>query len=567
MNWKNIKRSLLLILTLLSAAPRFLGAAEKNQPQKAEFILHIPIKDASILQDGIMSESLGKLTRGRIGLNEISVTAPGYGVRRLRFWLKAGDKLTIEANLAKIRHHIDPEWKSLDKVLAANRISKIPSICNWYQDKTNDANVCRRQTFIEDLAFAEGSFFAIDDMRALATAKKLSTYRELVNQSTQVDPNLEAQTEEMFRLFPDNASVFQLTASLALQRGDCPRVHTIFVDAQQVLDNAWPLLLYKALCFEIQGQTEAAAMLLQETIKSQKTPAPYLSYHLGRLIVKKTPDSALELANVCLKSFRFDLSCQELGLMAARLSQKVYKVQRFNLDEGTFKTFRNLEEGLPKGQAEALFFSVIPLVNSYPHSLEFQLFLAWIDSAQKIGGGLDFYARKMQVGAILASSGLDTVVETLEKQNLSQLLPPVYRARLRSDGQDPNLWLRLIRAYSKAGNCPEVIKTVQEGASVLPKYNPQLLQMEASCYVLLNRPHDALESYLKVLTAQPKLWSTYYNLGAVYERLKRRKEALENYKIALQYNPPADIRDSINSKLLELQTPAAPGKKEKDKKN
>ncbi len=548
MNLTINKSWLFFTLALLPFAPHFLAAAEKPQNRQAEYTLQIPIKDAALVRDGIIGEPLGKPTRGKIGMNEVTVTAPGYGVRRLRFWLKAGEKATIEANLAKIHDPIEPEWKSLDKVLPIAKLSKMPSICTWYQEKTNDNAVCRRKSFLEDVAFSEPTPYAVDDMRALASSKKLTAFRELVNRSTEIDGPLEAQVEELFRLFPANSSVFQLNAAIALQRGDCPRVHTIFVDAQQVLPNTYPLLLYKALCFEIQGQTEAASMLLQETIKSNKTP-----------------DAALNLANICLKSFRFDLSCQELGLMSARLAQKVYKVQRFNLEEGTFKIFRNLEEGLPKGLAEALFFSVVPLINSYPHSLEFYLFLAWIDSVQKVPGGLDYYARKMQVGGILASNGLDSAIETLEKQNLSYLLPAVYRARLRSDPQDPNLWLRLIRAYSKAGQCPEVIETIQEGAGILPRYNTQLLQMQASCYVEMNRLDDALDAYLKVLTAQPKVWSTYYNLASTYDRLKKRKEALENYKSALQYNPPAEVRDSINARILELQQPAAPSKSKEKK--
>nr|WP_281181142.1 chemotaxis protein CheW [Oligoflexus tunisiensis] len=560
MNWTNHTRQLFLALALAPFGAQGLAAAEKPQTHHAEYTLSIPIKDAAIVRDGIIGEPVGKPKRGKIGLNEVTVTAPGYGMRRLRFWLKAGEKATIEANLAKLHSHTDPEWKSLDKVLPAARVSKMPSICAWYQAKTNDAAVCRRQSFLEDVAFSEPTPYATDDMRALASAKKLSAFRELVNRSTAIDPNLEAQVEEMFRLFPSNSSVFQLNAALAMQRGDCPRVHTIFVDAQQVLPNTSPLLLYKALCFEIQGQTEAASMLLQESLKSRRVPAPYLSYHLGRLQLQKKPDAALDLANGCLKSFRFDLACQELGLMSARLAQKVYKVQRFNLEEGTFKIFRNLEEGLPKGHAEALFFSVISLVNSYPHSLEFYLFLAWIDSVQKIGGGLDYYARKMQVGGILASGGLDMAIESLEKQDLSHLLPAVYRARLRHAPTDPNLWLRLIRAYSRAGQCPEVIQTVEEGSGILPRYNTQLLQMEASCYVELNRLDDALEAYLKVLTAQPNVWSTYYNLGSTYDRLKKRKEALENYRSALQHNPPPEIRDNINARILELQAAPPSGK-------
>ncbi len=567
MNWKINKLSLLrLLLTVLaSVVPAQARAAEKPASRQAEFTLQIPVKDAFIVREGGSTEPSSKVSKGKIGMNEITVSAPGYSVRKIRFWLKAGDKKTIAVNLSKVQQTIEPEWKSLDKVLPASKVGKIPSICVWYQDKTNDSNVCRRQTLLEDVSFAEPSAYAVDDMRALSSAKSLSLYRELVNRSLSQDVEVEARVEELFRLFPDNPSVFQLASSVALQAGDCPRVHTIFVDAQQVMENTYPLVLYKSICMEMQGQTELAVMLLQENLKDNKSPAPYLSYHLGRLLMKKSPDLALELANVCVKSFRFDMSCQELGLMSARLAQKVYKVQRFNLEEGTFKTFRNLEEGLPKGQAEALFFSVIPLVNTYPQSLEFYLFLSWIDSVQKIPGGLDYYSRKMQVGSILAGGSLDTLIDGLEKQNLTQLLPPLYRSRLRGNSQDPNLWLRLIRAHSKAGQCAEVLKAVQDGAQILPKYNAQLLQMEASCYVEMNRLNEALDAYLKVLTAQPKVWSTYYNLATVYEKLKQRKEALENYQRSLQFNPPADLRDSINAKILELQALTPAGKMKKSK--
>lgn len=535
-------------------------AAEKSQLKSAEFVLQTIPKDAGIVRDGKIVEPSFKPIRGKPGFNEVFVSAPGYGMRKIRFWLKTGERRTLIVNLAKIRKAIDPEWRSIDKPIAQAKLAKMPSICMWYQEKTNDSSVCRRHSFFEDIAFAEPSLYSIDDMRSLASKKMLDTYRELLNRSLSDDSNLENRVEELYQQFPENSSVFQLTAAIALKRGDCSRIHSLFVDAQQVLESTYPLLIYKAMCLEMQGQNEAATMLLQESIRSNRTSVPYLNFHLGRLLLKKYPEKSLELADSCLKNSRFDLSCQELGLMSARLLQKPYKVQRFNLEEGTFKTYQNLEEGLPKGQAEALFLNTIPLVNTYPHSLEFYLFLAWIDTVQKIPGGLDFYARKMQVGSSLSGSSLDTLIDGLEKQNLTQLLTPVYRSKLRLDSQDPNLWLRLIRAHSKAEQCPEVLQAAKDGEKILPKYNVQLLQIEADCFVQLNRPKEAIEIYIKILAVQPKIWSTHYNLAALYERTKQNKEALDRYKQAAQLNPPPELKDGINLKITELGAAASSGK-------
>jgi tetratricopeptide (TPR) repeat protein len=106
-----------------------------------------------------------------------------------------------------------------------------------------------------------------------------------------------------------------------------------------------------------------------------------------------------------------------------------------------------------------------------------------------------------------------------------------------------------------------VLKSIQEGSGILPRYNPQLLEMEGRCKLELGRFREALDTYLKIRIAQPKIWTTYYNLGTVHERLKQRKEAMDNYKLALDFNPPDDMRQSINARIHELGTVRAPARK------
>ena len=546
-----IRDILIALLVCLAGSPE---SSVSFATTRAEFTLQSNTRDLGLLVDGIITAvTPGTPLRGKVGLNEIMVTAPGYGTRKIRFWLISGESKTVPVDLAKMKNPVNPEWNSLDKQVGATRIAKLPSICVWYQEKTLDSRLCRRQTLLEDLAVAEPSLFAADDMKTLQDRKALDAYRHLVQSALRTDKETTRRIEDFYNEHAGIGAVLQLASLHHLVKGDCPRVHAVLADAFQTLPHVQALIPYKALCAEAQGQNEIAQSLYVQGMKLTRTPPPYLSFHAGRLMLRKSSALALEQANRCLKFFRFDLACQELGMMAARLDNKVLKIQKFSLEEGTFKTFLNLEATLPQGQFESNFFAVISLLNAYPQAIEYYLFLAWIDAVEKLDAGTDYYAQKMRVASILGGSTLDKVIESLEKQNLSQLLPPVYRSKLLFDATDPNLWLRLIRAYSKAGQCKEALAVIQEGGAVLPKYNAPLLQTQASCYVEQNRLQEALDIYLKILEIRPKVWSTYFNLAAVYERLKQRKEAIQYYKQTLATNSPPEVRDGVQFKLLELQ--------------
>ncbi|RYZ85261.1 MAG: hypothetical protein EOP04_16355, partial [Proteobacteria bacterium] len=59
------------------------------------------IKGLSVIKDGILSGAPGTPLSGRIGMNEIEVSAPNYAQRRIRFWIKANETKTVTINLVE----------------------------------------------------------------------------------------------------------------------------------------------------------------------------------------------------------------------------------------------------------------------------------------------------------------------------------------------------------------------------------------------------------------------------------------------------------------------------------
>ncbi len=571
---KKSKKNLIKVLGWLSVVlivmMNGLGIAATPKPRPAatppkvapaaSFTVASRIKDIGFLRDGIISDAPpGKVLPGRVGLNEMVFSAPGQGMRRVRFWLKAGETPVVTIDLAPAKNPLDPVWKTQEKIIAADKLAKSISICNWYQEKTNDASVCHRETFLDDVAVSEPTLFPMDEMRSLLGIRDLNTYRSLVHRAYETkDLAVTQSIEDFYARRAGQNSVMQLAALHNFLRGDCPRVHAIWLDGEQTLAANPQLTLYKALCVELSGQTDASQDLLQAALQSNKTPPAYLFYHAGRQLLAKNATKSWELANTCVRLYPFDLPCQELGAMAARIDSKFFKKQRFNLEEGTFKTLLTLEDLLPKGKTDQAFFTVIQLLNAYPQSLEFYLFLAWTDSVAQLAPHSEYINRKLAVATLMGGSTFDKIIDALEKGELPLLLIPAYRSKLKMDPADPNTWFRLIRAYAKAENCDQVLETIKEGSAVLPKYSVPLLQMQASCYVQKEKLKDALEVYLKIVELKPKAWTTYYNLAAVYERLKMKKEASEAYKQTLQNAPPNDVKDNVQYRLLQIQNEAVP---------
>lgn len=470
--------------------------------------------------------------------------------RTLRIYLNKGEKKIVAIDLLSGQ---GPNTKlpPLKKV-SPEKLWKTPSICTWYLSETNDGTFCDRLTLFDDLMFADEVMLVAPELQSFGRRGELDAFRSLVARLS--EPEASKEIEDFYSAHAGEQSVAHLNSLHNLLLGDCPRVRSIFLDNSGNVAIAEALVRHVAVCAELQNKVDLATKMLEE--RSQNAlPDPGISFTLSRLVIRKNKEKAKDLATRCLSDGNPRAPCQQIMLMIAQFEGKKYKLKGINNEDTSFKNFLAIEEGLP-AQQESLYLNQVAQLPAFPQSLENYLLIAWINAAHDPALIDDFYLRsKIQVSSIQGGSTLDKVIESIEKRNMTKLLPTVYLRKLRSMPEDPNLWYRLVRSYGKAEQCPELLKGMKQGAKYLPKYNASLLQMEGSCLIELNRLPEALETYKKILDVKPNSWSSHFNLANVYERLGKNEDAFVHFQKTLQFQPPQDVKDSVQQKVNQLRPP------------
>ncbi|RYZ57039.1 MAG: hypothetical protein EOP07_11025 [Proteobacteria bacterium] len=546
------------LLSLSFAALIFASQASAAPQKKSDYLFELQstVKGLGVLQDGIMGAGVNLEIDGLKGWNEITVTAPNYATRKIRFWLDAGKKKTLPIELAKAKYDTAPNWKSPFKRFDPIKLEKKASACAWYQNKAQDKSNCDRITYLDDIFYAEESVFKTNDLREYLRTQELNAFRSLV-----AGIGKEASSpgiEDFYTKHPNQPSAYQMASLSALLQGDCPRVYSIFTDAQQVLDHMAMLRIHMAVCAEAHNNAKLRDQIIAEGLKDKEAD-PGLSYWAFQIQLPAALPAANQMATRCLKTRPQDVRCQDAMAMVAKVQGKPYKMGNISIEDETFKSFLNIEEKLPKGQQESLYLNIANQLDNYPLSLENYLLMAWVNTVYSKDLVKDAYiSRKMEVAAVQAGTTLEKIVEAIEKDDLTLLLPPVYLRSLNFQPDDPNLWYRLIRSFAKAKQCKEMLEAVERGNAYLPKYNSSLLQMKGSCEMELGLNKNALATYLKIMEVNPKVWSSPYNLATMYERSGRKIEAYDFFKKTLELKPPADIAESVKLKIIQLQPAPKP---------
>ncbi len=522
-------------------------------PRKADFLFELQssVKGLGVLQDGIMGAGLGAEMEGRKGLNEITVSAPGFVTRKIRFWLEPGRKKLIPIELAKIKFESNSNWKSPFKKFEGARLEKRASACAWYQSKTQDKTSCDRLTYLDDIYYSEDSIFNIKDLKDYQKSQELATFRQLLAGIDQTDSA--AGIEDFFTKHPRQTSAFHLASLFSLLQGDCPRVYSLYTEAQQVLEEVGTLRLHMVVCAEAHNDIKLRDHILAEAM-NDRAPNLSLVFWLFQTQLPVSMAKAAATALKCYKTNPGDLRCQDALAMTAKVQGKPYRANGASIEEETFRNFMSIEENLPKGQQEALYLAIANQLDEFPQSIENYVLLSWINTVYSKDLARDTYvSRKIQVAEVQAGGTLEKIIESIEKNNLSQILPAIYLRRLRFEPTDPNLWYRLIRSYSKAKQCKEMLSGIVAGTEFLPKFNPGLLQMKGSCEADLQLYKDAVITYTKILDLNPKAWTSPFNLANIYDRLGNKKLAFFYFKRTLELGPPAEVAESVKMKVLQFQ--------------
>lgn len=534
----------------------------KKTPPKAEksketgsspgtYKIESSLKGLSVVKDGILSGSPGTVLNGRVGLNEIIVSAPNHATRKIRFWIKPNEQKTLRIAMVENAEPSKLDWKTTFKRFDPALLEKKASKCAGYLAKSQDRIFCDRKTFLEDIVYADDSLFRQDDLRDFQQSGALAGYRQLVTQILKSDAN--GPIEDFLTENPGQLSAYHLVSLHSLLRGDCPRVFSLHTELSQLKSNFHPIDLHMAICAEAQNDKKLRDQILAEGLKD-KRGIQTLAYWAGLNALESAVPKANEYALMCQKSKPSDSRCTDLQNMVLNLQGKVTKANNHEFEETIFKNFMSIEDKLPKGGQQALYFETTALIEQHPLAIENYLTLSWINTvyAKELFED-DYVELRMRVAGIKAGSTLDKIIESVEKAELTQLLPPIYQRRLAFSPGDPNLWYRLIRSYSKANQCRPMLKAFQDGAAFLPKFNPSLLQMRGSCEMEMKRYSAAVKTYKKVMEVNPKVWSSPFNLAVAYEQDEKKTEAYGFFKKALELTPPEDVKENIEARLKYLQ--------------
>ncbi|RYZ81890.1 MAG: hypothetical protein EOP06_22675, partial [Proteobacteria bacterium] len=168
------------------------------------------IKGLSVIKDGILSGAPGTSLTGRIGMNEIEVSAPNYAQRRIRFWIKANETKTVVINLVEHTEPTTLDWKSSFKRFDPSTLANKASLCLGYQTKYGDGQFCDRTSLLQDIVFADDSLFRQDDLRDYQGSGDLAQFRRLVTRVAQSDATPEI--EDFLSNHPAQLSAYHLAS-------------------------------------------------------------------------------------------------------------------------------------------------------------------------------------------------------------------------------------------------------------------------------------------------------------------------------------------------------------------
>jgi hypothetical protein len=260
--------SLLFLLWIAGSRVSLFGATKARSKTASLYLMTDRTELTVSLQGSARQLPSGQALRLPGGWQEFQVAAAGTGTRTLRVWLADGETREYPIELtSNLRPQIPLEWRSADRILPPK---KRPSLaCEWFRERHAAKAHCERQTWEEELQFSEPDPFDPQEMRELETIGELFVYRQLLSRRGILDLSSTQDIETFYARHASLPAAFRLASHHSLLRGDCPRVHSIFIDGQQALKDFRPLVLYKAFCAELQGQQEAATSLLRDALALQ----------------------------------------------------------------------------------------------------------------------------------------------------------------------------------------------------------------------------------------------------------------------------------------------------------
>jgi tetratricopeptide (TPR) repeat protein len=137
-----------------------------------------------------------------------------------------------------------------------------------------------------------------------------------------------------------------------------------------------------------------------------------------------------------------------------------------------------------------------------------------------------------------------------DKDGLDELAALEQIAASRSDSVEDIQ--NLADAYAELGRWEDASRAYRAAIRLEPE-DANLYNSLATVYAELGDAGEAERAYQKAIELRPDDSMPYYNLGLLYEEQQRTEEAFQAYAKCLQYSSDLDERSAVRDRLVQMQ--------------
>ena len=539
--WGSTHRTLPWLLPAclsLLAAP--CAMAKKDGPT---LVIQSNIKTIIIKREGIIVGHENSPVILPVGESALELSAKDYVLRVIHVSLASPtDRIQLQVNLIKsppgARATVLP-WDLPKSAGPGPAVTELPSVCRLRPPAADF--ICPRATVDDDIAF---SGLVWQDLSQLP---KMS---EEVAQSLAEKTPMQLATDEKFMhemdVFwartPGSEPLNALMARLLMFRGSCGRIDEILMENQRAGLPFADVKLLGALCYERTARPEIGLALLEKHFDA--TPkTPQLYYHRIRRLLPDYAVDAKKLVVACVREFPSYYPCYEmwsfLESLRGKTSMNVRNAYLKKNQEGQKSAILDIARLQKAGKLKEAGAMAAAQMQIHQLSFEITWLAVGIEKAQGIQSNINIIREKSRYLRILNRQLASDIVAGVAAHDKGDILGLAYRSFVKEFPREMSYWMNLIKLADAKGECPAVVSLAQESYPFLVARDRYKMSLwEGLCLVKLERLDDAVTLYLKLTEENALLWSGYYNLGAVYERIGDKKKALAVFKKAVEKRPP-----------------------------
>ena len=546
-----MRKILWLWLAGLALASAPLALAKKDGPT---LVIRSNIKMIVISRDGVILGNENSPITIAMGDNAVEIAAKDYVARVIHVApTTPTQRIVLQVNLVRSPPSARAtalQWELPKSVDKAPAVAERPSICK--ARPVGADFVCPRSSLDDDIAFSGlvWNNFGSLPKGAEGLLSKLSqeTLLEL-----SADEKVMQDAETLWARTPGHAQLNALMGRLYMYRGECARIVELLLENQR---GALPLAdtkLLSALCYERTARPEIGLALLERHFdKIPKTPQLY--YHRIRRLLGDYSADAKKLVVACTREFPSYYPCYEMwafletsGGKSSMNVRHIYLNKNLELQKKGILGVARLKRSkkLKDAYAEA-----IKQMQIHHLSFEFTWLTAGLEKTLGLPVNASLIKEKSRYLRILNRPLAAEIIGDIAAMDKGELLALAYRSFVKEYPKEMVYWMNLVKLNEANGDCPAVVALAEESYPFLVARDRYKMSLwEGLCLVKLERFDDAVVLYRRLTGENALLWSGFYNLGAVYERLGDKKQAMASFKQATEKRPPPQALTKLLDKI------------------